>query len=125
IMAVLDLAERRLPQDGSIHVMMDKRPVDLRVATLPGKYGEKLVIRIIDNDRGAINLERLGFSYETLKQWRKLISLPNGILLVTGPTGSGKSTTLYARLLEINEPDVNICYVEGSFDIVMAGVYLI
>ena len=122
IMAGLDIAERRLPQDGSIHVMMDKRPVDLRVATLPGKYGEKLVVRIIDNDRGAINLERLGFSYDTLKQWRKLISLPNGILLVTGPTGSGKSTTLYASLQELNEPDVNICTVEDPIEYAMAGV---
>src|SRR5947199_157889 len=122
IMAGLDIAERRLPQDGSIHVMMDKRPVDLRVATLPGKYGEKLVIRIIDNDRGSINLERLGFSYETLKQWRKLISLPNGILLVTGPTGSGKSTTLYASLQELNEPDVNICTVEDPIEYAMGGV---
>jgi type IV pilus assembly protein PilB len=122
IMAGLDIAERRLPQDGSIHVMMDKRPVDLRVATLPGKYGEKLVCRVIDNDRGAINLERLGFSYETLKQWRKLISLPNGILLVTGPTGSGKSTTLYASLQELNEPDVNICTVEDPIEYAMAGV---
>src|SRR5258706_13805818 len=83
IMAGLDIAQRRPPQDGSIHVMMDKRPVDLRVATLPGKHGEKLVIRVIDNDRGAINLDRLGFSYHTLKQLRKLIALPNGILLVT------------------------------------------
>jgi type IV pilus assembly protein PilB len=122
IMAGLDIAERRLPQDGSIHVMMDKRPVDLRVATLPGKHGEKLVVRIIDNDRGAINLERLGFSYETLKQWRKLISLPNGILLVTGPTGSGKSTTLYASLQELNEADVNICTVEDPIEYAMAGV---
>src|SRR5436190_20137843 len=122
IMAGLDIAERRLPQDGSIHVMMDKRPVDLRVATLPGKHGEKLVVRIIDNDRGSINLERLGFSYETLKQWRKLISLPNGILLVTGPTGSGKSTTLYASLQELNEPDVNICTVEDPIEYAMAGV---
>src|SRR6267142_2519781 len=122
IMAGLDIAERRLPQDGSIHVMMDKRPVDLRVATLPGKHGEKLVIRVIDNDRGSINLERLGFSYETLKQWRKLIGLPNGILLVTGPTGSGKSTTLYASLQELNEPDVNICTVEDPIEYAMAGV---
>src|SRR5216110_2883464 len=122
IMAGLDIAERRLPQDGSIHVMMDKRPVDLRVATLPGKHGEKLVIRVIDNDRGAINLERLGFSYDTLKQWRKLISLPNGILLVTGPTGSGKSTTLYASLQELNADDVNICTVEDPVEYALGGV---
>ena len=122
IMAGLDIAERRLPQDGSIHVMMDKRPVDLRVATLPGKHGEKVVVRVIDNDRGAINLERLGFGYDTLKQWRKLIALPNGILLVTGPTGSGKSTTLYASLQELNAEDVNICTVEDPIEYAMAGV---
>jgi type II secretory ATPase GspE/PulE/Tfp pilus assembly ATPase PilB-like protein len=121
-MAGLDIAERRLPQDGSIHVVMDKRPVDLRVSTLPGKHGEKVVIRIIDNDRGAVNLERLGFGYETLKHWRKLIALPNGILLVTGPTGSGKSTTLYASLAELNQPDVNICTVEDPIEYAMAGV---
>jgi type II secretory ATPase GspE/PulE/Tfp pilus assembly ATPase PilB-like protein len=102
--------------------MMDKRPVDLRVSTLPGKYGEKVVVRIIDNERGAVNLERLGFSYDTLKQWRKLIALPNGILLVTGPTGSGKSTTLYASLQELNEADVNICTVEDPIEYALPGV---
>ncbi|MCY2953329.1 MAG: ATPase, T2SS/T4P/T4SS family [Planctomycetota bacterium] len=122
IMAALDIAERRLPQDGGIHVMMDKRPIDLRVSTLSGKHGEKIVIRIIDNDRGAVNLERLGFGYDTLKQWRKLIALPNGILLVTGPTGSGKSTTLYASLHELNEPDVNICTVEDPIEYTIAGI---
>ena len=122
IMAGLDIAERRMPQDGGIHVMMDKRPVDLRVSTLPGKHGEKVVIRIIDNERGAVNLERLGFSYDTLKQWRKLIMLPNGILLVTGPTGSGKSTTLYASLQELNEADVNICTVEDPIEYAIPGV---
>jgi len=122
IMAGLDIAERRLPQDGGIHVMMDKHPVDLRVNTLPGRNGEKIVIRIIDNDGSAINLERLGFNYDTLKQWRKLIDIPNGILLVTGPTGSGKSTTLYASLQELNKPDVNICTVEDPIEYALAGV---
>src|SRR5262249_58802883 len=96
IMAGLDISERRLPQDGGIHVMMEKRPIDLRVSTMPGKHGEKVVIRIIDNDRASVNLEKLGFGYETLKDWRKLISLPHGIVLVTGPTGSGTTPTLYA-----------------------------
>jgi type IV pilus assembly protein PilB len=122
IMAGLDISERRLPQDGGIHVMMDKRPIDLRVSTMPGKHGEKVVIRIIDNDKASVNLEKLGFGYETLKQWRKLISLPNGILLVTGPTGSGKSTTLYACLQEMNAPDVNICTVEDPVEYNLAGV---
>ena len=122
IMAGLDISERRLPQDGGIHVMMDKRPIDLRVATMPGKNGEKVVIRVIDNDKASVNLEKLGFSYETLKQWRKLISLPNGILLVTGPTGSGKSTTLYAALQELNAEDVNLCTVEDPVEYNLAGV---
>ena len=122
IMAGLDISERRLPQDGGIHVMMDKRPIDLRVSTMPGKHGEKVVIRIIDNDKASVNLEKLGFGYETLKQWRKLISLPNGILLVTGPTGSGKSTTLYACLQEMNRDDVNICTVEDPVEYNLGGV---
>ncbi len=122
IMAGLDISERRLPQDGGIHVMMDKRPIDLRVSTVPGRHGEKVVIRIIDNDKASVNLEKLGFGYETLKQWRKLIALPNGILLVTGPTGSGKSTTLYACLQEMNRDDVNICTVEDPVEYNLGGV---
>ena len=122
IMAGLDIAERRLPQDGGIHVMMEKRPIDLRVSTMPGKHGEKVVVRIIDNDKASVNLEKLGFGYETLKQWRKLISLPNGIVLVTGPTGSGKSTTLYAVLQELNADDVNICTVEDPVEYNLTGI---
>jgi type IV pilus assembly protein PilB len=122
IMAGMDISERRLPQDGGIHVMMDKRPIDLRVSTMPGKHGEKVVVRVIDNDKAAVNLEKLGFGYETLKQWRKLIGLPNGIVLVTGPTGSGKSTTLYASLAELNADDVNICTIEDPVEYALAGV---
>jgi type IV pilus assembly protein PilB len=122
IMAGLDISERRLPQDGGIHVMMDKRPVDLRVSTMPGKYGEKVVIRVIDNEKASVNLEKLGFSYDTLKGWRKLINVPNGIVLVTGPTGSGKSTTLYASLQEMNGGEVNICTVEDPIEYALSGV---
>src|SRR3954462_7725074 len=122
IMAGMDISERRLPQDGGIHVLMDKRPIDLRVSTMPGKHGEKVVVRIIDNDKASVNLEKLGFSYDTLKQWRKLIELPNGILLVTGPTGSGKSTPLYASLQEMNADDVNICTVEDPVEYNLAGI---
>jgi type IV pilus assembly protein PilB len=102
--------------------MMDKRPIDLRVSTMPGKHGEKVVIRVIDNDKASVNLEKLGFGYETLKQWRKLISLPNGIVLVTGPTGSGKSTTLYAVLQELNADDTNICTVEDPVEYALNGI---
>jgi len=122
IMAGLDISERRLPQDGGIHVMMDKRPVDLRISTMPGKHGEKVVIRVMDNDKASVNMEKLGFGYDTLKAWRRLITLPNGILLVTGPTGSGKSTTLYSVLAEINHDDVNICTVEDPIEYALAGV---
>ncbi len=116
IMADLDIAERRLPQDGGIHVLMGGRPVDLRVSTLPGQHGEKVVIRVIDNKSVLINLEKLGFSYDMLKHWRKAITVPNGIVLVTGPTGSGKSTTLYGSLKELNDDAVNICTVEDPIE---------
>jgi type IV pilus assembly protein PilB len=116
IMASLDIAERRLPQDGGIHVLMDGRPIDLRVSTLAGQHGEKVVIRIIDNRNVLVNLEKLGFSYEMLKQWRQAISVPNGIILVTGPTGSGKSTTLYSVLKELNDDQINICTVEDPVE---------
>ena len=122
IMAGLDISERRLPQDGGIHIMMDKRPVDLRVSTMPGKHGEKVVVRILDNDKASVSLEKLGFGYDALKHWRRLITLPNGILLVTGPTGSGKSTTLYACLQELNRDDVNICTVEDPVEYALSGV---
>jgi len=122
IMANLDIAERRLPQDGGIHVLMDARPIDLRVSTIPGQFGEKIVIRIIDNRNVLVNLEKLGFAYEMLKEWRKVISCPNGIVLVTGPTGSGKSTTLYSVLRELNEEKVNICTVEDPVEFNLSWV---
>jgi type IV pilus assembly protein PilB len=122
IMASLDISERRLPQDGGIHVLMDGRPIDLRVSTMAGKHGEKVVIRVIDNRNVLVNLEKLGFDYEMLKQWRKVIEAPNGIILVTGPTGSGKSTTLYSVLKELNKEDVNLCTVEDPVEFNLPGV---
>jgi len=122
IMAGLDISERRLPQDGGIHVMMDGRPIDLRVSTIAGQFGEKVVIRIIDNRSVLVNLEKLGFAYEMLKDWRKAIEMPNGIVLVTGPTGSGKSTTLYSVLRERNTDEVNICTVEDPVEFNLAQV---
>jgi type IV pilus assembly protein PilB len=115
-MAGLDIAERRLPQDGGIHVMMDSQPIDLRVSTIAGQHGEKVVVRVIDNRSVLVNLEKLGFEYEMLKQWRSSIESPNGILLVTGPTGSGKSTTLYSALRELNDEQTNICTVEDPVE---------
>ena len=122
IMAGLDISERRLPQDGGIHVLMDSRPIDLRVSTMAGQFGEKVVIRIIDTRNVLVNLEKLGFSYEMLLEWRKAISVPNGVVLVTGPTGSGKSTTLYSVLRELNVDDVNICTVEDPIEFNMSGI---
>ncbi len=116
IMAGLDISERRLPQDGGIHVVMENNPIDLRVSTLNGKAGEKVVIRVIGSRTTLVNFEKLGFGYETLKQWRKVISVPNGIVLVTGPTGSGKSTTLYSVLKELNNEESNICTIEDPIE---------
>jgi type IV pilus assembly protein PilB len=122
IMAELDIAQRRLPQDGGIHVLMEGRPIDLRVSVMPGNFGEKVVIRIIDPQKVLFNLESLGFTYENLQRFRELIQSPNGIVLVTGPTGSGKNTTLYAALTELNSEEVNICTVEDPVECNMVGI---
>jgi type IV pilus assembly protein PilB len=122
IMAELDIAQRRLPQDGGIHVLMESRPIDLRVSVMPGNYGEKVVVRIIDPQKVLFNLESLGFTYENLQRFREVIRSPNGIVLVTGPTGSGKNTTLYAALAELNHDEVNICTVEDPVECNMAGI---
>ena len=122
IMAELDIAQRRLPQDGGIHVMVEGRPIDLRVSIMPGSYGEKVVIRVIDPHKVLFNFESLGFTYENLQQFRKVIQAPNGIVLVTGPTGSGKNTTLYAALAELNNEEVNICTVEDPVECNMAAI---
>ena len=122
IMADLDIAQRRLPQDGGIHVLVEGRPVDLRVSVMPGHYGEKVVIRIIDPQKMLFNLESLGFSYENLQAYRQVIQSPNGMVLVTGPTGSGKNTTLYATLMELNSDEVNICTVEDPVECNITGI---
>jgi type IV pilus assembly protein PilB len=122
IMAGLDIAQRRLPQDGSIHVLMQSRPVDLRVSVMPGTWGEKVVVRVIDIRRILTNLESLGFSYENLRKYRQIINAPHGIVLVTGPTGSGKNTTLYAALSELNSEQINICTVEDPVECNVSGI---
>ncbi|MCK4914040.1 MAG: Flp pilus assembly complex ATPase component TadA [Planctomycetes bacterium] len=122
IMSELDIAQRRLPQDGGIHVLVEGRPIDLRVSVMPGNFGEKVVIRIIDPQKVLFNFESLGFTYGNLQLFRKVIQSPNGIILVTGPTGSGKNTTLYAALAELSGEDVNICTVEDPVECNMAGV---
>ncbi len=122
IMADLDIAQRRLPQDGGIHVLMEGRPIDLRVSVMPGNFGEKVVIRVIDPQKVLFNLESLGFTYDNLQLFRKVIQAPNGIVLVTGPTGSGKNTTLYAALSELNNEEVNICTVEDPVECNISGI---
>jgi type IV pilus assembly protein PilB len=116
IMASLDISERRLPQDGRVHVMLDGRKIDLRVSTFPGSRGEKTVIRVLDTRNVSLNLRDLGFSEIVLKTLQEQIHAPNGIVLVTGPTGSGKSTTLYSALNEIATMANNICTVEDPIE---------
>lgn len=122
IMANLDISERRLPQDGDIHVLLEGRPVDLRVSTMPGRHGEKVVIRIIDSSNTVVSPERLGMESATQSQWQELVCSPNGIVLVTGPTGSGKSTTLYSALASLNDEDRNLSTIEDPVEAVIQGV---
>jgi type IV pilus assembly protein PilB len=116
IMAEMDIAERRRPQDGRIHLVADGRNIDLRVSTLPTMYGEKVVMRILDQAQTMIGLTRLGFHSDTLRQWESSTSKPHGMVLVTGPTGSGKTTTLYATLTKLNTPELNIVTVEDPVE---------
>ena len=116
IMAALDISERRLPQDGRVHVMLDGRKIDLRVSTFPTTRGEKTVIRVLDTRTVSLNLEDLGFAEDILTEFTANITAPNGIVLVTGPTGSGKSTTLYAALNQISTMENNICTVEDPIE---------
>ncbi|UUO08827.1 Flp pilus assembly complex ATPase component TadA [Blastopirellula sp. J2-11] len=116
IMAGLDISERRLPQDGRVHVMLDSRKIDLRVSTFPGNRGEKTVIRVLDTKKVTLVLKHLGFAEDILDRFMANIHAPNGIVLVTGPTGSGKSTTLYAALNEIATMENNICTVEDPIE---------
>jgi type IV pilus assembly protein PilB len=116
IMANLDISERRLPQDGRIRTMVHGRHVDLRISTVPTQYGEKTVIRILDNRSIMLGLEQLGFSEDMLVILRKQIERPNGIILVTGPTGSGKTTTLYSCLRCLDGAKLNISTVEDPVE---------
>ena len=122
IMASLDISERRLPQDGAIRVMMGTQPIDLRLSTLPNKFGEKAVLRIIDNRNILVDLKELGFHADVLKRFREIIRKPHGLILVTGPTGSGKSTTLYSVLSEIASPEINISTVEDPVEFNLSGI---
>jgi type IV pilus assembly protein PilB len=116
IMADLDISERRLPQDGRIKVRFGDRAVDLRVSVLPTIFGEKVVMRILDPRSVNVDLTKLGFSEHSLKEFDRAIHLPYGMILVTGPTGSGKTTTLYSALKQINTPDINIMTAEDPVE---------
>ncbi len=122
IMSNLDISERRLPQDGDIHAMMEGRQIDLRISTIPGQYGEKVVIRIIDHRSAIVSLDKLGFSPQMLDGWKQVIAQPNGVVLVTGPTGSGKSTTLYSVLALLNSDELNISTVEDPIEATLQGI---
>ena len=122
IMADLDIAERRVPQDGRIGLMVGGRPIDMRVATLPTVYGEKIVMRLLDKSNVMLDLEDLGFAEKALKRFEKSFTKPYGAILVTGPTGSGKSTTLYAALNILNNPEKNIITVEDPVEYRLTGI---
>ncbi|WP_287194781.1 GspE/PulE family protein [Syntrophothermus sp.] len=122
VMAGLNIAEKRIPQDGKIVTRVDGRPVDLRVATMPTAYGEKVAIRILDRASFFIDKSQLGLSPEDIEKFNRLVSRPWGIILVTGPTGSGKTTTLYAMLAEMDSERKNIATLEDPIEYDMEGI---
>ena len=122
IMANLDIAEHRVPQDGRISLNAGKREIDLRVATLPTVHGEKVVLRVLDKSTAPLDLARLGFDPEVLDRYQESYTKPSGTILVTGPTGSGKSTTLYATLNKLNVPERNLITVEDPVEYQLRGV---
>jgi type IV pilus assembly protein PilB len=122
ILAEMDIAETRLPQDGNFNIKMEKRSFEIRVSTFPTIYGENVVLRILDQTSALFKLEELGFSEEMLNHFKQLIRRPNGIILVTGPTGSGKTTTLYAILNMINSTDKNIITIEDPVEYRLASI---
>lgn len=122
VMADMDIAEKRLPQDSRIEVRIGNKNVDIRISTIPTTLGERIVLRLLDKSSSLLTLSEFGIAPERLKLIRKLSSLPNGIILMTGPTGSGKTTTLYAMLSEINQPDINIITVEDPVEYKLEGI---
>jgi general secretion pathway protein E len=122
IMAKLNIAERRLPQDGRIMLRVQGKELDLRVSTVPTSWGESVVMRILDRESVVFDFHTLGFTDEFLPQFMKVLELPHGIMLVTGPTGSGKTTTLYTALAKLNQPDVKIITVEDPVEYQIEGI---
>ncbi|MDA0802308.1 MAG: ATPase, T2SS/T4P/T4SS family [Planctomycetota bacterium] len=123
IMAHLDISERRAPQDGEISVRVGDRGIDLRVSTLPGKFGEKIVMRVIDTSHTRLGLEKLGFRADMLERFQHLLEEPHGVILVTGPTGSGKSTTLYSVLQQYDTNALNISTCEDPVESNLPGIH--
>ena len=122
IMANMDIAERRLPQDGSFQTRVDGRAIDVRVSTIPSFYGEKAVLRLLDKSAPIYDLDKLGLSAQNYEVLRRIIQRPQGIFLLTGPTGSGKTTTLYAILNQLNNEKVNVLTVEDPVEYQIAGI---
>src|SRR5438132_1736008 len=122
IIAGIDIAEKRLPQDGRIKLTVDKQNIDFRVSTLPAYHGESVVLRILRPESVRIGIQNLGFEEEDYKIFQKIIRRPNGIFLVTGPTGSGKTTTLYGALNELNRPDRKIITAEDPVEYNFVGI---
>ena len=122
VMGKLDIAEKRVPQDGRISLRIAGRAVDVRVSTLPSSYGERVVMRILDKQAGRLDLSHLGMNEESVATMVRLIARPHGIILVTGPTGSGKTTTLYAALTQLNQSSRNILTVEDPIEYYLDGV---
>ena len=122
VMANLDIAERRMPQDGRIELSVSGHPVDLRVSVLPTLFGESVVMRVLDRGVVSLDLDKLGMDAGILRRFREVMIRPNGIILVTGPTGSGKTTTLYSALSELNEPDDKIITTEDPIEYDIEGI---
>jgi type IV pilus assembly protein PilB len=122
IMGFIDIAEKRRPQDGRIKILVAGKDIDMRVSIIPTSHGQSVVMRILDRDNIKVGLPDLGFGEEDFARFRQMIKRPNGILLVTGPTGSGKTTTLYAALNELNRPDVKIITAEDPVEYYLPGV---
>ncbi|WP_223787587.1 type II secretion system ATPase GspE [Marinicella meishanensis] len=122
IMSKLDIAEKRLPQDGRISLKIAAHPIDVRVSTIPGAFGERIVMRLLDKQAGQLSLKQLGMNDRHLAMMQQLVQLPHGIILVTGPTGSGKTTTLYAAIEAINERSRNIMTIEDPIEYHLEGI---
>lgn len=116
LMAGLNIAEKRVPQDGRFSIKIKNKNLDVRLSTIPVQFGESVVMRLLDQSAGLLNLDQIGMPEAMLKQFRRILSLPNGLVLITGPTGSGKTTTLYGALNELNTPDVKIITVEDPVE---------